>query len=244
VRYGLLLLVAQGMFMGVGSILSIYTSAILGYNWITNSELALMTLPGIILAGYVAFHWCKRQIPIKMYIFSGFAAYFLFTVMLYFMMTPELNISQLYLPQILSGYGMCSLMIGVWIYIFDKIPQEMNFVLPSVAPIMIFRSFIMLGFFTTLYGWLHYKFQLQSVGDVTVYFDVYVDTFAMSHNSGAGSLRDIQLGAVLAANKRLLGYILIAGLGVLTFVFFHSFGRQKYALARYRAYKKEKGKAK
>ena len=236
VRYGLLLLVAQGMFMGVGSIMSIYTSAILGYNWITNGELALMTLPGIVLAGYVAFHWTKNQIPIKMYIFSGFAAYFLYTVMLYFMMVPELNIGQLYLPQIINGYAMCSLFIGVWIYVFDKVKPDMNVVLPSVAPVMIFRSFIMMAFFIALFGWLHYKFQLQSVGDLAVYFD----TITMSHNLGVGSLRDVQLGAILAANKRLLGYIIIAGLGVLTFVLFHSFGRQKYSLARYRMAKSEK----
>ena len=97
----------------------------------------------------------------------------------------------------------------------------MNFVLPSVAPIMIFRSFIMLGFFITLFGWLHYKFQIQSVGDLAVYFDT------MNQNFEVGALRDVQLGAVLAANKRLIGYIIIAGLGVLTFVLCHSFGVER-----------------
>jgi len=229
VRYALLFLVFQGIFMGVGSIMSIYTSAILGYNWITNGELALMTLPGIVLAGYVSFHWGKNKIPVKMYIFSGFAAYFLYTVMLYFMMVPGLSISQLYLPQILSGYGMGALMIGVWIYQFDKVPPQMDVILPSVAPVMVFRSFIMLGLFTTLFGWLQYKFQIQSVGDLAVYFDAML----MSHNPGAGGLRDVQLSAILVANKKLLGYIIIAGLGILTFTLLHSFGMQKYAIARY-----------
>ena len=229
VRYGLIFLIFQGIFMGVGGIMSIYTSAILGYNWIINAELALMTLPGIVLAGYVSFHWSKNKMPIKMYIFSGFAAYFLYTVTLYFLMTPGIHIAQLYLPQILSGYGMCALFIGIWIYLFDKVPPQMDVVLPSVAPVMIFRSFILLGFFTTLFGWLQYKFQLQSVGDLAVYFDAML----MSHNFGVGSLRDVQLGAILAANKRLLGYIIIAGLGILTFTLFHSFGQQKYLFARY-----------
>ena len=219
VRYGLLLLIAQGMFMGVGTIMSIYTSAILGYNWITNGEIVLMTVPGIVLAGWVAFHWTKNKIPIKMYIFSGFAAYFLYTVMLYFMMVPELNIAQLYLPQILNGYGMTALMIGVWIYVFDKVPQDMNIVLPSVAPVMVFRSFMMMGFFVCLFGWLHYTFQLQSVGDLAVYFDT------QTIGQTPLLIRDVQLNAILAANKRLLGYIVIAGFGVLTFVLFHSFGQ-------------------
>jgi hypothetical protein len=169
--------------------------------------------------------------PVKMYIFSGFAAYFLYTVMLYFMMTPGLNISQLYLPQILSGYGMCALFIGVWIYQFDKVPPQLDVILPSVAPVMVFRSFIMLGLFTTLFGWLQYRFQWQSVGDLAVYFDT---ALTMGHAQLSSSLlRDVQLGAILAANKKLLGYIIIAGLGVLTFTLLHSFGTQKYSIARY-----------
>ena len=138
-------------------------------------------------------------------------------------------LSQLYLPQLLSGYGMGALMIGVWIYQFDKVPPQMDVILPSVAPVMVFRSFIMLGFFTTLFGWLQYKFQIQSVGDLAVYFDAMM----MSHNPGAGGLRDVQLSAILVANKKLLGYIIITGLGILTFTLLHSFGMQKYAIARY-----------
>jgi hypothetical protein len=105
----------------------------------------------------------------------------------------------------------------------------MDIVLPSVAPVMVFRSFIMLGLFTTLFGWLQYKFQIQSVGDAAVYFDAML----MNHNPGAGGLRDVQLSAILVANKKLLGYIIIAGLGILTFTLFHSFGMQKYRIARY-----------
>lgn len=231
VRYGLLLLIAQGMFMGVGTLMSIYTSAILGYGWVTNTELGLMTLPGIVLSGFIAFHWAKNKIPIKMYIFSGFAAYLLYTVMLYFMMVPELNIEHFYIPQLLNGYAMCSLFIGIWIYLFDKVPQDMNVILPSVAPVMIFRSFIMMGGFVTLFGWLHYRFQWQSIGEMAIHFD----SLMTNHSSTIGSLRSVQLGAILAANKKLLGYIIIAGLGVLMFVLTHSFGRLQYWIANIQA---------
>ena len=230
VRYGLLLLVGQGMFMGVTVIMSIYTSAILGYNWMTNAAINLMTLPGIVAAGFVALHWTKHQIPLKMYIFSGFAAYFLYTVMLYFMMVPEMNISQLYLPQILNGYGMCALFIAVWIHTLDKVPQKM--MLPSVAPVMIFRSFVLMAFFTALFGWLQYELQWQSIGNLAIYFD----TLTANHYPGTGSIRDIQSGAILAANKTLLGYAAIAGLGILVFVFLHQFGRLKYRIAEHPLY--------
>jgi hypothetical protein len=234
VRYGILLLIAQGMYMGISIVMSIYTSAILGYNWMTNGAIGLMTLPGIVLAGFVAFHWTENRIPLKMFIFSGFAAYFLYTVMLYLMMVPELNISQLYLPQILNGYGMCTLFISIWIYALDKVP--LNTMISSVAPVMIFRSFIMMALFTSLFGWLQYVLQWQNIGDMAVYFD----SLTMSHSPTAGSMRNIQLGAILAANKRLLGYIVIAGLGILTFVLFHQFGRLKYRIAYYKSNKSEK----
>ncbi len=231
---GIFLLIGQGMYMGAGSIMSIYTQGILGYNWMTNSAISLMMIPGMIAAGFVAFHWCKNQIPIKMYVFSGFAAYFLYTVMLYFMMVPNLNIEMLYLPQILAGYGMCSLFISIWIYTFDKVPQ--NTMLPSVAPVMVFRSFVMIASFTALFGWLQYVLQWQSVGNLAFYFD----TMSMTQNTGTSIVRDIQLGAVLAANKTLLGYTIIAGLGFLTFIIFHPFGQQKYRIAEYRLHKSEK----
>ena len=233
VRVGLLLLVAQGMYMGVGTVMSIYTSAILGYNWVINGEIALMTIPGMLLAAFVAFHWTRHKIPLKMYIFSGFAAYFFYTVILYFMMTPQLHISQLYLPQFLNGYGMCALFISVWRYTLHKVSQDPSVILPSVAPVMVFRSFIMMGLFTTLFGWLHYQLQWQSVHDLAIYFDAIIPT-------SAGVLRDVQLGAVLAACKTLLGYTVIAGLGILTLIFFHQFGLEKYRFAIYKAYKKDR----
>ncbi|MCL1937678.1 MAG: hypothetical protein FWF52_04690, partial [Candidatus Azobacteroides sp.] len=168
------------------------------------------------------------------YIFSGFASYFLYTVMLYFMMTPELNISQLYLPQLLNGYGMCVLFISIWIYALDRVP--VNNMIQSVAPVMIFRSFVMMAFFTSLFGWLQYKFQWQSIGDLAS----SVDSLTISINVGTSSLRDIQLGAILASCKKLLGYIIIAGIAILTFVFFHQFGMLKFRIAEYKIYKSGK----
>jgi hypothetical protein len=150
--------------------------------------------------------------------------------MLYFMMVPQLNIAQLYLPQMLNGYGMCALFISVWIYTFDNVPQ--NTILPSVAPIMIFRSFVMMGLFTTLFGWLQYELQWQSIGNLAIYFD----TLTANHYPETGSLRDIQSGAILSANKTLLGYASVVGLAILTFVLLFQFGRLKYRIARHPLY--------
>jgi len=56
---------------------------------------------------------------LKISIFSGFAAYFLYTVRLYFMMVPQLNISRLYLPvaYFCLGGSYISTMNNFWVSI-------------------------------------------------------------------------------------------------------------------------------
>lgn len=212
------LLVGLGMFMGTGSIQSIYTNAILGYNWKINASLSLMTMPGMVIAGFVGFHWTKHKLPIKMYIFSGFAAYVLNYVILYFMMVPDLSIDWFLLPQLLNGYGMCSLFIAIWLYGLNGIPQ--NDMLTSVGSVMVFRSFIATAFFSALFSWVQYALQWQSVNNLAFYFDAAI----MNTYSQVGNFGQVQLGAILAANKTLLGYVIIAGLAFLTFIFFHQLG--------------------
>lgn len=227
VRMGLFLLVGQGIFMSAAAIQTIYTSAILGYNWMNNASLGFMMLTGIIFSGFVAFYWTKFKIPLKMYIFTAFSAYVAYYIILYFMMVPGLNIERFFLPQFLNGYGMCGLFISLWIYTLAKVPaQEMIF---SVAPVMVFRSVITTTFFTGIIMWVQYSFQLQGVVDLAFYFD----GIAMSANSDIGSLSQVQLSALLAANKKLLGYIIVIGLAFLAIIFFHQFGNFKYRIAHY-----------
>ena len=224
----MLLLAGLGMFMAAGYIQSVYTNAILGYNWITNSSLGLMTIPGILIAGFVAFHWTKNKLPLKMLIFSGFAAYVLNMVVLYFMMVPGLNIESFFLPQVLSGYAMCTLFISLWIYAMGNLPPAK--IMTSIGVILVFRTFFVTAFFGSIITWVHYQLQWQSVNNLVVFFD----SGLMSNNPGLGNYGSLQLGAILAANKTLLGYLIIAGIGLLTFILFHSFGDLKYKIARFK----------
>ena len=228
IKVSMLLLAGLGMFMSAGYIQSVYTSAILGYNWVTSSSLGLMSIPGIAIAGFVAFHWTKNKMPLKMLIFSGFSAYVLGLVMLYFMMVPGLNIESFLLPQILSGYGMCTLFIAIWIYAMGNIPPAQ--IMTSIGVILVFRTFFVTAFFGSIITWVHYQLQWQSVNNLAVYFD----SGLMSNNPGLGNYGSMQLSAILAANKTLLGYLIIAGIGLLTFILLHTFGDLKYKIARFK----------
>ena len=218
VRIGLLLLIGQGIFMGASSIQAIYSAAILGYNWMWNASLNLMMVPGIVIAGLVSYYWTRNGIPLKMFIFSCFASYTIYFTMLYFMMVPGLNIESFLLPQLFNGYGMGGLFISLWIYTLAKVPQQD--MLFSVAPVMVFRSIICTAFFTGFFSWAQYALQVESVSDLAFYFDL--NTMALDPR--IGNFGSVQLSAVLAANKKLVGYVIIAGLAFLTFIFFHQFG--------------------
>ena len=227
VRLGLVLLVGQGILLSAASVQTIYSSAILGYSWANNAYLGMMMMTGIITAGVVAFFWTKHHIPLRMYVFTGFAAYIIYYTILYFKMVPGLNIESFMLPQFFNGYAMCSLFIAVWIHIVAKIPQKD--MIYSVAPLMVFRSVISITLFSGIVSWFQYKFQLESVANLAVGFD----GIFMASNPEAGSLSSVQLGALLAANKKLLGYIIIIGFAFLTFILFHQFGDFKYKIGYY-----------
>lgn len=228
IKVSMLLLGGLGMFMAASYIQSVYTSAILGYNWVNSSSLGLMSIPGIAIAGFVAFHWTKNKMPLKMLIFSGFSAYVLGLVMLYFMMVPGLNIESFLLPQILSGYGMCTLFIAIWIYAMGNLPPAQ--IMTSIGVILVFRTFFVTAFFGSIITWVHYQLQWQSVNNLAVYFD----STLMSSNPGLGNYGSMQLSAILAANKTLLGYLIIAGIGLLIFILLHTFGDLKYRIARFK----------
>ena len=102
----------------------------------------------------------------------------------------------------------------------------MDEMLPVAALVLVWRTFFTVGIFSALFGWLQYRFQIQAVGDMAV----YLDGNSFSTNQVMGNLKAIQLNAILAANKKLLGYICIAGIGILLYVLSYNFGVERYKL--------------
>jgi hypothetical protein len=106
------------------SIQNTFAVGVLGYDQVTNARLNLLMIPGIILAEIIAIFWFKKEIPLKMYIFSGFSAMVGYAIIMYFSMVLEFNYENWYLPMFLKGYGMCSLFISVWFYTLDKLEMD------------------------------------------------------------------------------------------------------------------------
>lgn len=227
VQNGLLMLLFMGVFLGAISLQNTFTVGILGYDMVTNASLNLMMIPGVILAGVVAYFWFKNEWPIKMFIFSGFAAFFLNSVMMYFMMVPELNYESWLLPMLLKGYGLSALFIAVWFYTLDKL--EMEPMLEAIGLVLVFRSFVATAVFSSFFSWLQYQFQWQSVNN----FAVYLDGNLMSAQVALSNYRSIQLNAILAANKKIYGLICIAAIGMMIYVLQHHFGKVRFSRFRW-----------
>ena len=221
------MLLFTGVFLGASSLQSSFAVGILGYDMVTNSSLSIMMIPGVILAGVVAFYWFKAERSLKMLVFSGFAAFFLNSVMMYFMMVPELSYISWLLPMILKGYGLCALFIVVWYYTCDKL--EMEAMLQAIGLILVFRSFVATAVFSSFLSWLQYQFQWESVQNLAVYMDGNL----MSAQTALSGYKSIQLNAILAANKKVYGLICIAAIGMMIYVLQHHFGKVRFLRFRW-----------
>lgn len=218
---GLFMLLWLGMFLGTTSIQNIFSVGVLGYDQLTNAKLNVMMVPGIILAGIIAVFWFKKERPLKMFIFSGFASMTAYAVIMYFSMVLEFNYENWYLPMFLKGYGMCSLFISVWYYTLDKL--ELNDMLAAIGLVLVWRTFLAVGFFSALFSWFQYQFQIVSLGNLAV----YMDGMTVTPQTVAANMKTIQLNAIIASNKKIFGYIIVAGFGVMLYVITHHFGEKR-----------------
>ncbi|MFN3021903.1 MFS transporter [Chryseobacterium sp. TY3] len=226
VQHGLFMLFCLGMYMALGSMQNTFALGVLQYDQMTNAKLNLLMIPGLIAAAIVALYWFKKEFNLRMFIFSGFGAMLMFSIILYFSMVPEMNFERWYLPMFLKGYGMCSLFIGVWYYAMDKL--DVNDLLPAFGFVLCWRSFITIGMFSAAFSWVQYQFQVQAVGDLAV----HMDSMLLNPQAAMANLKAIQLNAILVANKKLLGLVSIAGFFILIYIYFHHFGRTKHTEVR------------
>ena len=226
VIHGLLMLLMTGMYLATGAIQNIFTIGILGYDSVLNAKLNLLMIPGIVAAGvYMAF-WFKQGRGLKMFIFLGFAAMLAYTVIMYLSMSLEFSFENWILPMLLKGFGMGALFIAVWYYTLDKL--EMTQMMAATGLVLVWRTFFSVGIFSALFAWLQYQFQIEAVGNLAI----YMDGSAFSYNQVMGNMKAIQFNAIIAANKRLLGYVCIAGVGILLYILAYNFGEDRHKMYR------------
>lgn len=219
VIHACIMIFLMGMFMGSASVQSAFTS-VLGYDNPTNAQLNMAMVPGVIFGGVLGFYWFKNKWSMKGYVLIGFAAFYLYAVVMYFLIAPVIDIEYLIFPNFLRGLGMTVLFIGLGLYGLDKLSMQQTLAVASV--LVILRSFLGTAFFGAIYSWAMYKLQWQNVGDLAVNIDA-MNNINQARGNGMALYGSVQVQAVLVAAKELLGFILIGGIGVLTYVAVHRF---------------------
>ena len=220
---GITLLFGLGMFLASGTIQNTFTVGVLGYNSPTNNLLNYAMIPGIVLGGVYASIWYKKKLGTKFLIFSGIVFYTLHFVMMYFLISPQIEMSYLILPAILRGLGMTILFISIWYYALNGF--NMGETLAAVALTIIIRSVVSVAFAGAIYSWIYYKLQLQGLENIAH----HLDTVSLSPKGGGLAVYGrSRLQAILTASKTLYGYSIIVSIILMIYTLMLRFENTHY----------------
>ncbi|MFZ2283718.1 MAG: MFS transporter [Lutibacter sp.] len=215
--HSFILLMFMGAYLAATGIFTQYTLNVLGYNNLINAKLNLWMVPGIIIAGILAFHGFKKKWNVKYYITSGFVVFFFHTLMLYLMIQPQMNIEHLYFPMFLKGLGLGILYIGIWYYAMLNL--QIDDLRSIIGIMMMVRTFVATAFAGAFLSWAAYRGQWQSLSDISMYLDMGY------FNDGMSMYPTMQINAMLASFKIVLGYLCWLIIPILIFVLTHPYGQ-------------------
>lgn len=218
VRFGVLLLVFQAMYLSVSSVYMQWTMGALGHDALTSARLNLWTIPGLVIGSIFGVVGFKKKWHIKFYILMGFVAFFINTLLTYLTIQPNMNIEMLYFPMVFKGIGMVILFIAVWYYV--TVDLTMPDGLGVISLLMVFRTFVSLGITGAITAYLSTQFQMQSMADMSNYWDV--NLMGAAAMQGYGSMT---LSSLLASGKTLLGWFCWFIIPVAILVLSHDYGR-------------------
>ena len=120
----------------------------------------------------------------------------------------------------LKGLGMGILFIGIWFY--ASLNLEMNDLLGIIGILLMVRTFVATAFGGAIIGWATYQSQWQSLNDISMYLDLGDFTNGMSIYG------TVQINAMLASLKIVLGSLCWLIIPILTFVLTHHYGQFNY----------------
>lgn len=214
------LLFFLGVFMSSGSIYLQYTAGVLGYNNLVNAKINLYMIPGIVIAGVMAFIGFKNKWNLKYYLAPGFIVFFVHLLSLYFMIQPQMDIAYLEYAMVVKGLAMGILFIGIWFY--ASVGLTMADMLGALCILLICRSFLITAIGNAIIAFASYLGQWQSLSDISMYLDLG------DPQNNMGMFQNITVNALMASLKKVLGALCWLIVPVLTYISFHSYGKLNF----------------
>lgn len=222
-RVSMLLLVFCGVYLSSSSVYMTWALSSLGYNNLINADINLWMIPGVILAGILGFIGFKKKWDIKYYILLGFFAFFIHTLQIYFIIQPIVHPEMFHFPMMVKGFGMCTLFISIWFYASSGLPPDPKVMLGLMGILMIFRTFVATAIGGVILGYLQQYSQIDSMQNMGNYWDTGLLGPAAMSMYGL-----MQISAILAAGKTLLGWMLWFFVPVAIVILYNNFGKVKY----------------
>lgn len=219
VRHSIVLLVFLGIYLSSASVYMQWNMAALGYNNLINAELGMWGIPPLILGGALAIIGFNKGWNLKYFIWLGFAAFFVHSLLIYFIIQPNMNQEMFYLILMVRNFGMVVLFISVWFYATGTLPQTVS--MGVTAILLSFRTFMATAFGGLVLGYLSTQFQLQSLSDMSNYWDTTMMGSAAMRGYGS-----MQIGSLLAAGKTLMGWLCLLFIPLSIYILTHDYGHK------------------
>ena len=133
---------------------------------------------------------------------------------MYFLISPNLHYAQLIVPNVLRGFGMAVLFIGIWVYALGNLPADA--MLGAAAVLIIVRTMIDPGVWSLAIN------DIDSIWNLEAFTNVagQMDASSLSQQSAVGFYKTIKLDALMISTKRIYGVLVLIAGAVLVYVSF------------------------
>lgn len=235
--HGVMMLFMLGFLLAGSSLQSRITRGVLGFSTVLDNSLNLWMIPGVLVASIFSLKWLTKEKSIKTYIIIGFAAFMLYYVMMYFLVSPNLSYNELIVPNMLRGFAMTILFIGIWLYALSNLSVD---VMLSVAAVLIItRTMLGPGVWSVFLNYIDGFYQVESLNNIAG----KMDASAYSKRAAMQLYRNVKINTLINATQRLYGFMILMSNVILIYILFLNFdglGKRKLISFRNRFRRKNK----
>ncbi|MGV8944946.1 MAG: MFS transporter [Lutibacter sp.] len=222
VVHGIMMLFMLGFFLAGSSLQSKITIGVLGFDTVMDNSYNLWMIPGLVLASIFSLKWLGNDKSLKIYLLTGFSAFICYYLFMYFLVSANVSYEQLIIPNMLRGFGMGVLFIGVWLYALNNLSVDAT--LGAAAVLIIIRTMIGPGVWSLIFNYFDGIWSLEALTNMAG----KMDASAYSKETAMGLYRNLNLDAMMISIKRIYGVLILLGMAILVYVsFLHLEGLEK-----------------
>lgn len=218
-RVGLLYFFLMGIFVP-STFQSAFSVGILQYETTRNMEVNLYLIPGIFAGCVLCYIWYLKKLNPVVLIISGFSGFVLYHIIMYQSFSLTFSMSYFWLPSLVKGFSLALFYISVGLYATNNF--DIGMVATASGIIILIRSFLGGGVFSSIYGYLLYSERIKHFNYLAGLTDR--NNFLAGQQGGLSEYyKNLQQQATLTASKEITGYIIIAGCIILASILLNIF---------------------